>query len=138
MRLLPIVAALLLGFVGSAMAQSFDTPEAMLTALYAPYLSDEIPENSEIFRSQALNALYEAIDFDPVINGQDWIITDFAIGKIQVDGDTAIARVTFKNFDTANTLDFTLVNEGGWKYDNIVASGGDNEYSLVDVFKDYE
>ena len=149
MRLLPFVAALFLGFVGPAMAQSFDTPEAMLSALYSPYLSHEVPENDEIFRSHALNALYEAdteasggevgaIEFDPVINGQDWTITEFALGKIKVNGDTAIARVTFKNFDAANTLDFTLVNEDGWKYDNIVASGGDYEYSLVDIFKDYE
>ena len=106
MRLLTIVAALFLGFAGSTMAQSFDTPEALLTALYAPYLSDEIPENGEIFRSGALNALYDAdaeasggdvgaIDFDPVINGQDWVLTDLAIGRIKVDGDIATARVTF-------------------------------------------
>jgi hypothetical protein len=150
MRLVPVVvAAFFLGFGGSAIAQSYDTPEAMLSALYSPYLSHEIPENSEIFRSKALNALYAAdseasggevgaIEFDPVINGQDWTLTDFAIGKIKVHGDTAIARVTFKNFETANTLDFTLINEDGWKYDNIVASGGDYEYSLVDIFEEYE
>jgi hypothetical protein len=149
MRLLFVVAALVLGTVGSALAQSFDTPEAMLTALYSPYLSDEIPENPEIFRSEALNALYAAdaeasggevgaIDFDPVINGQDFALTDFAIGKIKVDGDTATARVTFKNFDTLNTMDFALVNEDGWKYGNIVSSGGEYEYALVDIFNNYE
>lgn len=149
MRRLPIVAALFLSFIGLALAQAYDTPRAMLTALYAPYLSHQIPENDDAFRSAALNALYNAdsdasggevgaIDFDPVINGQDWTVTDFAIGDIVVDGDNATARVTFKNFDTPNTLDFYLVNEDGWKYDNIISSRGDYGYSLVDIFKNYQ
>ncbi len=78
---------LMLLALGAAPAFAYDTPKALLTALYAPYLKgdsfdwskwDETP-----FRSKALNALFardtkEAkgevgrLDFDPYVDGQDF------------------------------------------------------------------
>ena len=140
MRLVSVAAAVVLGLVAPAMAQNFDTPEAMLEALYAPYLADEIPEDTAGFRSVALNTLYDAkleadgyVDFDPVIVGQDWAITDFAVSAVMVEGKTATAHVSFNNFDTPTELDYALVNENGWKIDNIVSTGDDMAFSLVDV-----
>ncbi|MEO5805002.1 DUF3828 domain-containing protein [Devosia sp.] len=146
MRLMTIVAALVLSFSSAAMAASYDTPEAMLNAFYAPYLANSIPEDEESFRSQALQALYDAdaaatpegemgaLDFDPFINGQDWTLTDFKIGKAKISGDTAKVQVTFNNFDTPTVLVYDLVNEGGWKIDDVVSTDGDVQYSLVEIF----
>ena len=140
MRVWGVGAALWLGMAGLAVAQGYATPEAMLEALYAPYLDDEMPGDNQAFRSAALNALYDAkleadgnVDFDPVIVGQDWTITDFAIDAVAVDGDTATAHVSFNNFDAPTELDYALVNEDGWKIDNIVSTDADMPFSLVDV-----
>ncbi len=149
MRLMTLVAALSMGFLPVAMAQNFDTPEAMLMALYAPYLVDDLPEDQSTFRTAALNALYDAdleaaggeigaVDFDPFINGQDWGLTELKIGTAKIDGDKATVDVTFKNFEIANSLTYDLVNEDGWKVDNVSSTSGDVQYSLVDIFKSYQ
>ncbi len=42
--------------------------------------------------------------------------------------------MTFKNFDDAEDLTFTLVKEaGGWKIDDVVSHRKDNPYSLKTI-----
>jgi len=141
--------ALILLALGAAPAFAYDTPKALLEALYAPYLKgdsfdwskwDETP-----FRSKALNALFtrdtkEAkgevgrLDFDPYVDGQDYQITGLKIGDPTVNGLKATEEVTFKNFDDAEDLIFTLVKEsGGWKIDDVVSHRKDNPYSLKTI-----
>lgn len=149
MRLTPLVACLVLGSTGVAAASGYDTPEAMLTALYAPYLADEYAD-SDAFRSRALQALFDAdaaatpegdvgaIDFDPFIGGQEWVLSDFQIGAVAITGNTATAEVSFKNFDEPETLTYDLVNEDGWKIDNVTSTGDNSSHSLIDIFKNAE
>jgi len=142
-RTILILAALV---VSSIPALAYDTPQALLTALYEPYFKgdsfDWTKWDDAIFRSKALNALFakdkkEAgdgvgrLDFDPYIDGQDYVITGLKIAAPKIDGSTATDEVTFKNMDLPEDLTFTLVKEpGGWKIDDVVSRSKDNPYSL--------
>lgn len=145
MRRLVLAAIVLLA--GAVPAWAFDTPEALLKAFYAHYLVKDFDWNSfdeTAFRSKRLNELYardEAdseriggvarLDFDPYINGQDYEVTKLAIGKAATKGKSATAEVTFRNFDDAETLTYTLVDEGdGWVIDDVRSTGAGEKYSL--------
>jgi hypothetical protein len=132
-------------------AFAYDTPKALLEALYVPYEKgdsfnwDNWDESQ--FRSKELNALFakdlkEAdgeigrIDFDPYIDGQDYQVTDLKLGDAAVTGDTAKVEVTFKNFGKGEDLMFTLVKEAdGWKVDNVVSSDKDYPYDLKAIME---
>ena len=145
--LLALVALALTAFPAFA----FDTPKDLLTALYAPYSKGDSFDWSKWdetkFRSKHLNALFakdlkEAkgdvgrLDFDPYVDGQDYQITGLKIGDATITGTTAKVEVTFKNFDTAEDLMFTLVKESdGWKVDDVVSSSKDNPYSLKAIME---
>lgn len=147
MRRLLALSGLFLALVAPAAAQPFDTPEALLEAFYAPYLTDDFPENEESFRSAALNALYEAdaentpagemgaLDFDPYIDGQDYQIANLEIGEPAIEGDTATVLVTFTNFDEPVEITYDLVNEnGGWVIDDLEGQNGEFAYRLTEIF----
>ncbi|MEO7538791.1 MAG: DUF3828 domain-containing protein [Pyrinomonadaceae bacterium] len=68
-----------------------------------------------------------AIDGDPLYNAQDMEIKNFAIGKADAKGETAIVPVTFTNFGQKQTLNFALKRvAGAWKIDNIKFSAADS------------
>lgn len=149
MRLAALATGLFLALTSLAAAQTFDTPEAMLEAFYEPYFTGEFPDNEAAFRSQALQALYDndaqvtpegemgALSFDPYVDGQDFDITDFAIGAAGIAGDYASVDVTFNNFGEPRSLTYELVLEdGGWKIDDVVSTNPDNPYRLSEMFAD--
>jgi hypothetical protein len=129
-----------------AMAQVFETPEALIEAFYQPYFGGEFHEDDAPFRSVALNALYDqdaqltpdgemgAISFDPYIDGQDFDITAFEIGAVEVAGESATAEVSFENFGEPRTLVYELVYEDGWKIDDVVSTTPNNQYRLSEIF----
>ena len=143
MRPLILAVAALAATIFPAFA--YDTPAALLKALYTPYTTANFDwdnwDESKL-RSKELNALFAAdlkeangdmgrLDFDPYIDGQDYQITDLKIGDATVTGTTAKAEVTFKNFDSAEDLTFTLVKEAdGWKIDDVSSSNKDYPYDL--------
>jgi Protein of unknown function (DUF3828) len=145
-----ILALIALAFT-AAPAFAFDTPRALLEALYSPYSKgDSFDWNSwdeTQFRSKHLNELFakdqkEAdgevgrLDFDPYIDGQDYQISALKIGDAAIDGDTATVEVTFKNFDTPDDLVFALVKEtDGWKVDDVVSSDKNFPYSLKAIME---
>ncbi len=146
-----IAAALFFGFSAAVAAQSYETPEALLEALYAPYFSGEFSEDEAVFRSDELNALYEAdaqntpegemgaISFDPYIDGQDFDIADFAIGEPLIDGETATVEVTFTNFGEPRQITYDLVLEdGGWKVDDLEGVNPEFSYRLSEIFAEAE
>ena len=150
MRLAALAVSFVLAFSGIAAAQTYDTPEALIEAFYAPYLADNMdfdPDAEIAFRSASLQGLYEAdeaatlpgdqgtLDFDPYIGGQDWTITDFEAGQAQVRGDTASIEVTFKNFGDMRKLTYELVKEdGGWKINDLVSKTPGDEFRLSEIF----
>ncbi|HTN61218.1 MAG TPA: DUF3828 domain-containing protein [Devosia sp.] len=148
MRSLALAVSLFMVLTGIAMAQPYATPDALLQAFYAPYLAADANFDDEAaFRSTGLQALYDAdaqatpdgemgaLDFDPFIDGQDWEITDLAIGAVGITGDYASAEVSFKNFGEARVLHYDLVKQdGGWKIDDVASTAPGNEYRLSEIF----
>lgn len=147
MRLLTLAAGLFLALTSLAAAQTYDTPDALLQAFYQPYFDGEFYDDETPFRSERLNALYEAdaqntpagemgaLSFDPYIDGQDYDLTNFVIGAAGIAGDYASADVSFDNFGTPVTLTYELVREnGGWRIDDVVSNDPDNSYRLSEIF----
>ena len=147
MRRLALVPALLLALVAPALAQPYETPEALLEAFYEPYFTDDFPEFEAEFRSEALNALYDAdaentpegemgaLDFDPYIDGQDFDLADLVIGEPQQVGDRATVDVTFTNFGEPRHIVYDLVYEnGGWRIDDVAGENADFTYRLSEIF----
>jgi len=68
-----------------------------------------------------------AISGDPLYNGQDLEIKNFAIGKGDIKGETAKVAATFLNFGEKQTVSYSLkLLNGAWKIDNIGYGGGDS------------
>jgi len=151
MRKLLLALAVLLAGAIPAFATTYDSPKALLDALYSPYSQgddfDWSTWDDAQFRSAHLNDLFDKdakeadgdvgrLDFDPYIDGQDYQITKLTIGDATVTGDTATVEVTFMNFDIAEDMTFTLVKEkDGWKIDDVVSHNKDNPYSLKAIME---
>jgi hypothetical protein len=146
MRHVTLAAGLFLALTTWASAQSFDTPEALLEAFYAPYFSGDFYEDETPFRSSALQALYDrddevtpdgemgAISFDPYIDGQDFDLSEFAIGTPAIAGEEAVVDVSFRNFGAARSLTYELVFENGWKIDDVISTNPERQYRLSEIF----
>ena len=147
MRLVTFAAGLFLALTSLVAAQPYQTPEELLEAFYEPYFSGSFPEDESQFRSAALQALYYAdaeftpdgemgaISFDPYIDGQDFDIADLEIATPEMSGDFASVDVTFSNFGEPRALTYELVLEdGGWKIDDVVSTNPDNLYRLSEIF----
>jgi hypothetical protein len=146
MRLLIAVAALVL--LGQpAPAQSFTDPRALLEALYAGYLPpNDYPPDETALQSERLNGLFEKdqqeangeigrIDFGPYVNGQDYDLKNLVIGEPYMAGGKAVVKVTFHNFDTPQELGFLLIDEDGWKIDDVWGGSADYRYDLLDILQ---
>ena len=147
MRLAAIASGLFLALTGLAVAQPYETPQDLLEAFYEPYSTGVFVDDESIFRSAALQGLYDAdaeatpagemgaLSFDPYIDGQDYEITDLEIGTPGIAGDYASVDVSFKNFGEPRTLAYDLVLEdGGWKIDDVTSLTPGNEYQLSEIF----
>lgn len=142
-----VVLSVLLTFTAPAFAQPYDSPKALLEALYAGYLlPNEFPPDQSPLQSERLNALFEGdrkeadgdigrIDFDPYVNGQDYQITDLVIGEPLIAGGKAAVKVTFANMGTPQELGYLLVEEDGWKVDDVWYAGTDFSYDLLDILQ---
>ena len=150
MRLFTLAASLSLLALLSlpAAAQTFETPEALLDALYEPYLQDATLLEQDVYMSDALMGLYDAdaaqtaegdagtVDFDPVIAGNDYLLANYAITELATAGDYASATVTFDNHNEPVTLEYSLLNEGGnWQVDDIENKGGEFPWQLTKLFE---
>ena len=148
MRQLIIGLFLALGIAGSALA--YDDPKALLEAIYAPYTASQTPGDREQYYSARLKGLYAAnlerqavdsktgtsvdpnapdlVGFDPFIEGDHALLLDLNIGAPVVQGERALATVTFHNFDHTSLLAITMKREqDGWKVDDIASLGeGEN------------
>ena len=147
MRLSMLTAGVFVALTSLVMAQPYETPEALLEAFYEPYFTDDFAEDESAFRSEALNALYEAdaentpagemgaLGFDPYVDGQDYELSDLVIDDARISGDMAVVEVSFDNFERPTTLTYEMVFEdGGWKIDDVVSQAGEYPYRLSDIF----
>ncbi len=153
MRLpLLLLGTLLMLFAAApSFAATYRTPEALIKALYRydPDETDvEAPSPYTPFFSEALNARFQAdrdgtpegevgaIDFDPVISGNDGRARNVSTSAPIILDDKAELEVSFENGGPV-TLYYTLVREhGGWKVDDIANQQGDIPWSLSGLFDD--
>lgn len=134
-------------------AAAYDTPRALIEAVYEPYRSGlPQPEGVEPFYSERLQALLadnieshsvgvdgapvdpnapSMLDFNPFIEGDNALLLDLVIGEPMVTGDRAMVPVSFHNFDHTSLLAISTVREAdGWKVDDIASMGQDENWLL--------
>ncbi|CZT35323.1 DUF3828 domain-containing protein [Rhizobium sp. 9140] len=149
--LLLLSTLLMLFATAPSFAATYRTPEALIKALYRydPDETDaEAPSPYTPFFSDALNARFQAdrdstpegevgaIDFDPVISGNDGHARKVTTSAPIIIDDRAELEVSFENGGPV-TLYYTLVQEhGGWKVDDIANQQGDIPWSLSSLFDD--
>jgi len=149
MRRVALAFGFLLGLASAASAQPYASPEALLEAFYEPYFSGDFAEDESIFRSSALQGLYEqdeantpdgemgALGFDPYVNGQDFDIDNFEIVETDISGDVATAEVHFTNLGEPTELIYDLVFEdNGWRIDDVTSVSRGREYRLSEIFEE--
>ena len=134
-------------FATAAVAQPpvFDDPKGLIAHAYAPYAAGGFYEDLTSLFSPTLRQLWDdmaarseaadmpIIDFDPLVNGQDFEVVDLVIADPVVGGDTATVAVSFLNFGDPQELRFTLVRRAeGWKIDDIQALG-ENSWRLSEL-----
>lgn len=132
-------------------AETFKTPQALIKALYAYDTAgsdEDAPSPYSPFLSRGLNRLFQAdrdatpegevgaVDFDPVISGQDGEAKNVRLSPPITMDDRAELEVSFRNGSEAVTLYYTLVREqGGWKVDDIANQEGEYPWSLRELLE---
>ena len=81
-----------------------------------------------------------ALDWDFVIDGQDWTLSNINVGAAVVDGDKATVTVRFRNFKTPCVNVYSFVREDGlWKVDEIeVQQGAEAPVRIAKLLRDFD
>jgi len=170
MRFVPSLAAVVAGVlfsalaIGSAAAQvdaHEPDPVKWLRSVYDLYLKSEGTDTETnadydlvIARaSKQLAALFKknkdcevkaggicALDWDFVIDGQDYRLKNVRVGKFVAKGDRGTVTVSFINMSNscANVYDFVR-EDGEWKVDDIeTRSGKDKAISIAKLLRDFK
>jgi hypothetical protein len=145
-RLLTASILLLGALTAPVAAQPFDDPVALVEHIYEPYLAGEIPEGQHEFFSSTLEALFEAaaaetpegeigpLDFDPVVNGQDFDISGLRVQQVQNDGSAAIVEASFVNLGDRQRILFMLTHgDEGWKISDLQSVGPNFRWRLSEL-----
>ena len=143
---IPLLALLLACLAALPLrAADYKTPEALIAALYSYDTAQTDPDALSLyapFFSKSLLALFQkdrdntpegdmgALDFDPVIAGQDGAASNVTTGVPILIDDTAELEVDFTNGEPVR-LYYTLVREGGgWKVNDIANQQGEYPWGL--------
>ncbi len=142
------ILSVLFALVAPGAALAFDSPRALVEAIYAPYQQLERHDDLGQFYSARLDALFDryaervaraafeadappALGFDPFIDAEHPLLYDLKIGEPQVIGEEALITVTFHNFDHPSLLSLALVEEAdGWKVDDVTSTGKGENWML--------
>jgi hypothetical protein len=114
------------------MATDARDPAAIITALYESYENDDpeagawdmTPELAGLMtRASELPDATENgyLEFDPIIDGQDWDISDLSVTVVTPPANgAAVIRAQFKNLGEAKDVTFDMKEVNGtWLIDNI-------------------
>jgi hypothetical protein len=149
--------SILLGVLGalatSLAAFAYDSPRALVEAIYQPYLNGQRHVDLNQFYSAGLKQLFldhanaraaesditgsvpteiePALGFNPFIDADNALLLDVAIAEPVVIGNKALVTVGFHNFDQPTLLSLSLVREpDGWKVDDVTSTGGEQNWML--------
>ena len=136
-------------------AFAYDTPKALVEAIYAPYttLGAASAQDPAQYYSERLKGLVttnaaggagsgedapQLLAFNPFIGAQQALLRDLVVSGPVAMGTKAVVTVSFHNFDHASLLTLSLVQEAdGWKVDDI-ASLGEGENWLLSWLLQYD
>lgn len=81
-----------------------------------------------------------ALDWDFIIDGQDFKLSKIKVDKTVITGDQASVTVSFKNFDAPCVNVYRFVREDGqWKVDDVeTARGSEAPLSIAKLLRDYD
>jgi hypothetical protein len=126
-------------------------PVGTVQALYDPYLSNQNPKpfldaaplTSELHdmmktaqeQASARGEPTVVVDFDPIIDGQDWELSDLNVELVEpAQAESAQVRARFKNMGEDVALTYDLVRQGGgWRIDNIEGANWTLRQLLADA-----
>ncbi|GEM_PF-1908038 len=137
-----------------------DSPRALLDTIYQPlqagqdinleehysaHLQDLVVYNlqSNIEDRSGIKIDPQApdiVEFNPFLNGSDAPVANLAVSEPVVQGDTAVALVSFDSSGVSTILTISMVNDGDWKIDDIASLGGGENwlYSWLLQFDPYD
>jgi hypothetical protein len=119
--------------IGAASAQSAADPAAVVRAIYAGYERDQPAAWYDRSYSTRLKKLIDAdqksahkngdaghFDWDPIINAQDWKLTDMRVSLVSQASGQAVVDASFHNLDSDQHMRFDLVLQAGkWVIDDL-------------------
>lgn len=128
----------------AAPAFAYDTPRALVDAIYAPYstLGAATSQDPAQFYSERLRGLVATnaaggedgptvLEFNPFIGAQQALLRDLVVSEPVITGTKAVVTVSFQNFDQSSLLALSLVQDGdGWKVDDIASLGAGENWLL--------
>ena len=132
------------------LAQAFDTPRALLEAIYQPYQAGKTHESLDPFYSNRIKGLFidhanrvtgdvATLDtdatpnraFNPFLDSDHALLLDVTISDPILLGEDALATVSFHNFDHPSLLSIAMVKEpDGWKVDDVTSTGKGENWML--------
>jgi hypothetical protein len=78
------------------------------------------PSLAELVAKNDSSEEFEPLDYDPLIDAQDFEITDLQFSVVEVSGNKASVQVDFRNFGEAVSLALELESNGdAWRLANI-------------------
>ena len=133
-----------------SLAQAFETPKALLEAIYQPYQAGKKHESLDPFYSNRIKGLFidhanrvtaETVAFEadatpsrafnPFLDADNALLLDVVISEPVLLGDNALATVSFHNFDHPSLLSIAMVKEAdGWKVDDVTSTGAGENWML--------
>ena len=150
-RLLALCALLLSAHASAQDAlsalDSASDPVAIVNSFYDgsnnEILWPDDPKNPSQIHSSRLAELYAesldkrgqfALTFDPIVNGQDALISNLVVYPSVMGLRNAQIIAHFHNFDTENILVYSFIWQSGeWKLDEIASINGDARWLLTDI-----
>lgn len=131
------IALTALLFLAAPALAADDEPVALVRAIYAVQMQAEKtrqnawePPHRDRFFSRALGPRItrtiqgSGIDFDFILDGQDFDIKDLNVALVRRQGHRAAVAAQFKNFNEPKRVTYQLVREsGGWRVAEISTSG---------------
>ncbi|MET3926475.1 hypothetical protein [Devosia sp. 2618] len=136
-----------------------DSPRALLDSIYQPlqngqqinleeHYSDHL--QSLVVNNLQLNVVDRSgaridpgapgiVDFNPFLNGTDAKIDNLAVTEPVIQGDVAVALVSFVAEGQPTVLSVSMINDGAWKIEDVASVGAGEKwlYSWLLQFDPY-
>lgn len=125
-----------------------DTPRALLDEIYQPlqggqqinleehysdHLQQLVANNLELNAVDVTGAAIDPgapgiVEFNPFLNGTDARLTNLSVTEPVVQGQSAVALVSFQTASVPTTLSISMINDGSWKIDDVASVGAGEKW----------